>query len=257
MNTEYQYDTLPLPAFRLNEKLSVVNCSDEARRLFGEISSFLEIVDEASANKAKKMLASGTVVEKFELNVIAQPSNLILADVFAKWDSQFSLSVILVPKDGKMERVIQQLGQLRSRLNETDYDLFLEKERTADLLQQVQELSAPCIQLDRDRLLIPLFGELSREKVEAVSSRLLENIYQVDAEMVILDFTAMTKITSQGLTSLESLLQTISVMGTESIICGVKPIHAKKLHHLQSLLSVKFISSLQEVIALRPETSKS
>lgn len=257
MNTEFQYDDLPLPAFRLNEKLSVVNCSEEALRLFGKVSSFLEIVDEASANKARKMLASGMAVEKFELNVIAQPSKLILADVFAKWDSQFSLSVILVPKDDELAGIVQQLAQLRSRLNETDYDLFLEKERTADLLQQVQELSAPCIQLDSMRLLIPVFGELSREKVEAVSARLLENIYQVNAETTIMDFTAITKITGQGLTSLESLLQTISVMGTESIICGVKPSHAKKLHHLQSLVSVKFASSLQEVIALRPETSKS
>lgn len=257
MNTKFQSDDMPLPAFRLTEKLSVVSCSEEARRLFGEVSSFLDIVDEASVKKVKLILASESSSEKFELNLIAQPGKLILADVFAKWDSQFSLSVILVPKDGQLAGIAKQLGQLRARLQETDYDLFLEKERTADLLQQVQELSAPCIQLDNSRLLIPLFGELSREKVEAASSRLLENIYQLNAEMVILDFTAMTKITGQGLISLEALLQTFCLMGTESIICGVKPLHAKKLHHLQSRLSMKFVSSLQEVMAIHIETSKS
>lgn len=257
MNTRFQYEGLPLPAYQLNEKLSVVSCSEEALQLFGETASFLDIVDSGSAIKAERLLKEKVVEGEFELNLKLGQEGLLLVDVFARWNSQFSLSVILVPKDDRLSSISEQLNQLRSRLQETNYDLFLEKERTTELLQQVQELSAPCIQLDCSRLLIPLFGELSREKVEAISPRLLENIYQVNAETVILDFTAMTKITGQGLISLEALLQTFCIMGTEGIICGVKPVHAKKLHHLQSRISMKFVSSLQEVLAQPIETSNS
>jgi hypothetical protein len=108
----------------------------------------------------------------------------------------FYAFLVIVRKDSQLEHVSSQRAKLRERLRETDDDLFQEKERTLELLQKVREFSAPCIQLDRNRLLVPLFGELTEEQVLAFTPRLLANIYEHQTETVVFDLTALGAIIS-------------------------------------------------------------
>jgi len=255
MTTTSQFNGLPLPVFTLDNRLHVVESSAEAFELFGECRQFTDVVDEESLQKAKKLLSSEVLQPKFELNFISKKDRLFLADVYGKRIDPGNLSLVIVPKDNQLERVANQLAKLRERLRETDYDLFQEKERTVELLQRVRELSAPYIQLDANRLLVPLFGELTEEQVQAFSPRLLANIYETRAETVIFDLTAMGKITDGGLQQFADLLQSLTIMGTASIFTGVKPEHAKQLHHMQAKLPMRFLSSLQEVLSSKRWTS--
>ncbi|MCP2033399.1 rsbT co-antagonist protein RsbR [Planomicrobium sp. HSC-17F08] len=255
MTTTSQFNALPLPAFTLDNHLHVVESSAEAFELFGDCRLFTDIVDEESLQKVKTLLSSEVLQPKFELNFTSKKDGLFLADVYGKRSDSGNISLVIVPKDNQMERVANQLTKLRERLRETDYDLFQEKERTLELLQRVRELSAPYIQLDSDRLLVPLFGDLTEEQVLAFMPRLLANIYETQAETVIFDLTAMGKITDEGLQHLEQLLQSLSIMGMSSIFTGVKPEHAKQLHHMQAKLPMRFLSSLQEVLSANRWTS--
>lgn len=249
MNTEYQFDGLPLPAIHLNNRLSVISCSQEASSLFGDFAELKDIVDEGSLKKAEKLLTPEKTPIKFELNFMSKDFELILADVYGKWDSDFSLSIILVPKKDEIAGISSQLKQLQDRLRETDYDLFQEKELTLKLLERVRLLSAPCIQLDHEQVLIPLFGDLTEEKVLAVKKPLLASIHQYNAETVLIDFTAVDRIEEKGLFEWESLLRSLKVMGKECIITGVKPMHAKNLHLMSSRYTMRFSSSLLSVLA--------
>lgn len=257
MTTTSQFNGMPLPAFTLDNQLAIIDCSMEAFELFGECRSFTDLVDEESLKKAIKLLSPEWFQRKFELNMISRKGELFLADVYGKRSKSANLSLVIVPKDSQLERVSAQLSKLRERLRETDYDLFQEKERTLGLLQKVRELSAPCIQLDSERLLVPLFGDLTEEQVLAFTPRLLTSIYETQAETVIFDLTAMGKIKDEGLQHLDSLLQSLSIMGTSSIFTGVKPEHAKQLHHMHTKLPMRFLSSLQEVLSSERRTSKS
>lgn len=255
MTTTSQFNGLPLPAFTLDPQLFIVEGSAEAFELFGNCRFFTDIVDEDSLQKAKTCLSSEVLQPKFELNFISKKGELFLADVYGKRSESGNLSLVIVLKDNQLERVANQLAKLRERLRETDYDLFQEKERTVELLQRVRVLSAPYIQLDANRLLVPLFGDLTEEQVQAFSPRLLANIYETRAETVIFDLTAMGKITDGGLQQLADLLQSLTIMGTASIFTGVKPEHAKHLHQMQAKLPMRFLSSLQQVLSSNRWTS--
>lgn len=255
MTTTSQFNGLPLPAYTLDRQLVIIEGSAEAIELFGDCRIFTDIVDEESLKKAKTLLSSEVLQPKFELNFISRKGELFLADVYGKRSDSGSLSLVVVPKDNQLERVANQLAKLRERLRETDYDLFQEKERTVELLQRVRELSAPYIQLDANRLLVPLFGDLTEEQVQAFSPRLLANIYETRAETVIFDLTAMGKISDGGLQQFANLLQSLTIMGTASIFTGVKPEHAKHLHQMQAKLPMRFLSSLQQVLSSNRWTS--
>lgn len=66
----------------------------------------------------------------------------------------------------------------------------------------------------------------------------------------------MDQISLQGMNYLESLLETFKIMGTESIITGVKPEHAKQLNGLKSTINLNFESSLAAVLSDRRLTHK-
>lgn len=249
MDTEYQFEGLPLPAFALTRELEVINSSQEARKLFGPVKAFQDLLDEGSLKKVGKLLQPEKASVKSELNAVTASGELLLADIFVKWGNDDSLMVVLVPKEDNIERISQQLRRLQDRLRDTDYDLFQEKELTMQLLQRVRVLSAPSIRLDSDQMLIPLFGDLTAVKVEAVGDNLLKNIHDSNVETVIVDFTAVDQIEEEGLKHWSVLMQSLTVMGIKCIITGVKPAHAKRLHGLEADFVMRFAPSLLEVLS--------
>lgn len=251
MTSISQFDSWPLPAYQLNRKLEIVEHSEKAQSLFGESALFLNLLDEGSVSKASDFLLSNRFSEPIELNFKTAAGELKLCDLHCKWDSEFLLNVIVVPKDNQVAKISAQLSSLRHRLNETNYDLLLEKERTDKLLQRVRELSAPTIELGIGLLLIPFFGDLDAGKIESIKSQILDDVYEKHAETVILDLTAMDEINVEGMDYLNSLLQTFKIMGIAAIVTGVKPEHAKQLHALRTTVDIHFEASLATVLAER------
>lgn len=237
----------PLPAFQLNNSFAVVDYSQEAERLFGKPGGFFELLDEGSRPKAERLLKTRDDNKPVELNFTTE-AGFFLADVYYRWDSDFSLNLVLVPKDGQMAAIAAQLDRLRDRLKETDYELLKEKERSDELLEKVRELSAPCIAIGGGYVLIPLFGNLDAKKVEAIRPYIVSRIYEYEAETVVVDLTAMGSVTQEGVNYLESLVQTLGVMGIDAVITGVKPDHAQKLHLLKREMNLRFEASLESIL---------
>ncbi|RLQ86598.1 STAS domain-containing protein [Planomicrobium sp. Y74] len=245
------FDSWPLPAYQLNSELEIVESSGTAKSMFGEKPLFLDLLDEGSVSKAANFLRASNFSGPFELNFKNTAGELQVCDLHCKWDSDFTLNVIVVPKDNQVSKISAQLSSLRNRLNDTNYDLLLEKERTEKLLQRVRELSAPTIELGDGHLLIPFFGDLDSAKIESIKSHILNDVYTKNAETVILDLTAMDKISQEGMGYLNSLLQTFKVMGIDTIITGVHPEHAKQLHALDTTIHMRFEASLAAVLSER------
>lgn len=251
MTSLSQMNEWPLPAFKLNNKLAILEYSEEAKKIFGDCSSFLDLLDEGSKEKARNFLSSDQSSGPLELNFVPVGKELFLGDVYSKRGSDYCLNIVLVPKDNRLLEITSQLHSLRTRLQETNYDLFLEKERTEELLHQVRKLSAPCINLGKKHVLIPLFGDLDPRKIEVIRFHTLKQIYETGAETVIMDLTAMEHLEQDSVDYLKSLMQTFQVMGIQGIITGMKPQHAQQLHHLKTGLDLHFVSSLQTVLASR------
>lgn len=253
MTARFQLAEWPLPAFQLNNSLAIVEQSKQAEQLFGKPSSFLSLLDEGSREKAQRLFKQQNEEQAVELNFVTQ-AGIFLADIYFRWNSGFSLHVVLVPKDGKMAAITAQIMRLRTRLKETDYELLQEKERADELLGEVRKLSAPCIEIGSGYVLIPLFGDLDAEKVKAVRPHIVQYIYEHNAETVIVDLTAMGAVTQEGVNYLESIVQTLRVMGIDTVVTGVKPNHAQKMHVLKTELNLRFEPSLQAVISAASAT---
>lgn len=251
MTSRSPFESGPLPAYQLNNNLEIVESSETARSVFGNRSSFLDLLDEGSVSKARRYLQQSQFTGSIELNFIDKEGNNKLCDLHCKWDSKFVLNVVAVPKDDNVAKIAAQLSGMRSRLNETNYDLLLEKERTDQLLLRVSELSAPTIELGAGHLLIPLFGDLDSTKVQSVRDHILHDVYEKHAETIILDLTAMGEIQNEGMDFMSSLLQTFKIMGIENIVTGVKPEHAQHLHSLKATADIRFESSLASVLSER------
>lgn len=251
MTSKSPFESWPLPAYQLNNKLGIVESSETARSVFGNPSSFLELLDEGSVSKARNYLQQPQFTGSVELNFIDREGRTRLCDLHCKWDSEFVLNVVAVPKDDKVAKIAAQLSGMRSRLNDTNYDLLLEKERADQLLLRVSELSAPTIELGAGHLLIPLFGDLDSTKVQSIRDHILHDVYEKHAETIILDLTAMGEIRHEGMEFLSSLLQTFKIMGIENIVTGVKPEHAQLLHALKATDGMRFESSLASVLSER------
>lgn len=245
------FDSWPLPAFQLNNKLEIIEFSEAALSLFGKADSVLELLDEGSVEKARKYLQSAQFTGPVELVFKSPDGTSKLCDLHCKKNGEMVLNAVAVPKDDRVSKISAQLTGLRNRLSDTNYDLLLEKERTDKLLLRVSELSAPTIELGEGNLLIPLFGDLDSSKIEAVRDHILRDVYDKHAETVILDLTAMGKISSEGMGYLNALLQTFKVMGIGNIITGVNPEHAKELHALRETNNMRFEPSLAKVLSER------
>ena len=247
MTARSQLTEWPLPAFQLNNSFAIVDQSVEAERIFGKTTDFLALLDEGSREKAQRLLKEPGDNGAVELNFVTE-QGLFLADVYFRYDNEFALNLVMVPKDDKIAAISTQLLRLRGRLRETDYELLLEKERVDLLLEKVRKLSAPCIKIGGGYVLIPLFGDLDLDKVDAIRPYVIDYIYEYGGETVILDLTAMGMVTQDGVDYLESLVQTLCVMGIDTIVTGVKPQHAKKMHLLKAELNLRFESSLEAVL---------
>ncbi|WP_088009603.1 STAS domain-containing protein [Indiicoccus explosivorum] len=242
-----QHDGWPLPAVTIGQDFTILEQSPEAARLFGPASSLLDLLDEESRPKARDFLYSNKTGQRTELNIIGAKGERMTADVYAKWNGGEAV-VVFVPTDDSLRRISDQFTALRRRLNETNYDLLLEKMKVDELVERVQELSAPFIRLDRTRVLVPLFGDLTSDQMAAVQSRVLQDTYSASATEILLDFTAVDEIDRSGLQALDSLLQSLSLMGTDVTLTGLHPEHAQRLHELDARLGTRFASSLKDVL---------
>ena len=249
MNSTTSFNALPLPIFKINTDFDILDSSPEATMLFTKKDNFTELVDPGSRMKAAAFIRPDSMAQKLELNFTDQAGKLFLADVHIKWESDHIANLVLVQKDPHMERIAAQLNKLQGRLRETDFELLSEKERTDALLHEVWDLSAPCIQLDKHKVLIPLFGKLEPEKMNIIQSKILDYLYVKAVETALLDFSAVGEIDKEGLFQLNTLLKTLEVMGIEVIIIGLHPLHAKRLHGLLGELNTRFASSLHDILS--------
>ncbi|GGF32283.1 hypothetical protein GCM10010954_34370 [Halobacillus andaensis] len=243
--------SFPLPYFKINKNFIVQSFSKEASILCGTPENLLDIVDEESVDKVKKWVSpdlhnSALEIHLKPLNGEVEP---LTADMYVTWNNDLYAEVIVMVKDEKLTKVTNTLHQLRSRLNETNFELLEEKEKLEEAIEQNNKLSAPFIELTNDTALIPLFGDLTSEKMQTVEDYLLQSSQKEDIDRLLFDFTAVGEMNREGVHVLANMMTSLFYMGTEIIVIGVKPKQAKQLYELDVPLEVKFLHSLQQAIS--------
>ncbi|MDX6394228.1 MAG: rsbT co-antagonist protein RsbR [Streptosporangiaceae bacterium] len=127
-----------------------------------------------------------------------------------------------------------------------------EQERlAAQQRDEILELSTPVIKVWDKVLILPLIGTLDSGRAARLTESLLERIAADEAEVVILDISGVPGIDSGVAQHLLETVEAARLMGTESIISGVRPDTAQSMVHLGiELGGLRSRSSLKDALQL-------
>lgn len=89
--------------------------------------------------------------------------------------------------------------------------------------EEILELSAPAIQLFEKILVMPLVGSINEHRAMTIMEKLLHGIEKHKAEIVFLDVSGVPTIDTFVAQTLISSTSAARLLGTESIIVGLRP----------------------------------
>ena len=116
---------------------------------------------------------------------------------------------------------------------------------------EILELSTPVIQVWDKVLILPLIGTLDSGRAARLTESLLERIAADQAEVVILDISGVPAIDSGVAQHLLETVAAARLMGTVSILSGVRPDTAQSIVHLGiELGSLRSRTSLKDALQL-------
>jgi rsbT co-antagonist protein RsbR len=104
------------------------------------------------------------------------------------------------------------------------------EERILDQLSQIQaqkeaidRLVSPIIEVWRGVLVVPLFGEVSVDRTEIVTERLLQGVVQHRARFAILDLTGIENVDASTAQRLFNIMRGVDLLGCTALISGIQP----------------------------------
>ncbi|MBH0230999.1 STAS domain-containing protein [Halobacillus yeomjeoni] len=240
--------SLPLPFYVIDKNYNIVGYSNEAEEELGLANNFLQLLDEESHEKFQKMVRPENIKVTVEINFKKSGGEFQLADLHVLWDSDLHAKVLVHLKGNQLQKVTESLAKLRSRLNESNLQLLEEKEKLEEAVKQNNLLSAPFIELNEETALIPLFGNLTEEKLFAVEDHIVRSAQKEGIDRVFFDFTGVGELKREGITVLNNVISSLFLMGVKVKIIGVKPQQARELKEMPLPSELNFMSTLQEAI---------
>ncbi|MBM7551282.1 rsbT co-antagonist protein RsbR [Thalassobacillus pellis] len=240
----------PLPFIRIDKHYNIQCYSPEMAELTRLSANLLDLLDEGSISKVQKGIIPSVPKTKMEvnLNAVDYGDAPILIDLFANWINDLQADIILMEKGEGIRGISDSLQQLRTRLQATNFELLEEKDKLQKSIEINNRLSAPFIELTEETALIPLFGDISVEKLYAIESNTLDAVQQTGIDCVLFDFTAVGELNGDGVHVLQKLVQSIIYMGVEVAVVGIKPSQAKRINELGASMDIRHIGSLQQAI---------
>ncbi|WP_349409224.1 hypothetical protein [Pseudalkalibacillus sp. SCS-8] len=240
---------IPVPYFQINKDYEIITRSKHTEEQFPQVDNFLELVDGDSMVKAERNLGKkhGTAVFELVMKTFQNPFSLY--EVHVSWNLDRSAEIVCVEKSTANEKLFNQIDRLRGRLENTNFELLEKKNELEAAMHKINELSGPFISLTDDTALVPLFGDLTEEKMMLISKKILDNAHHKNQDRLYFDFTGVSEINEDGFKELQQLFKTLWYMGEiEAIIIGISPQQAVTLNNLDTEYHLKFVSTLKEAL---------
>jgi rsbT co-antagonist protein RsbR len=160
--------------------------------------------------------------------------------------SRFWANVVLGPiRDGNGE-LVGFVKVARDLTERREQEQLVARQR-----DEILELSTPVIQVWDKILVLPLIGTLDSLRAARLTEGLLERIAQDQAEVVILDISGVPAIDTDVAQHLLKTVEAARLMGTASVLSGVRPETAQAIVHLGiELGSLRSRNSLRDALQL-------
>lgn len=110
-------------------------------------------------------------------------------------------------------------------------------------------LSTPAIQVWEGVLVLPLIGIIDEQRVTQLTTYLLNEIKERRAPHAILDLTGITELTEASARHLLRVIDAVSLLGAQAMLCGLRPEVAQVLSGLDiDMRQVRIARSLNEAL---------
>ncbi len=129
-------------------------------------------------------------------------------------------------------RVVRELGEVSYAEEGTPFRMIgivqdiTEQKRTEDLLRAqseiVRQLATPLLPVSESVLVLPLVGEVDRERSEFVMEALLHGISKSRARFAILDITGVPTMDSYVADALLRAARGVCLLGAEVVLTGIR-----------------------------------
>ena len=241
---------LPLPYVVIDSNGRIVSSNSRALNLFDlRTKQIDDIIDSESMNKLTTNTWQQDEQKPIEVVLKTRSNPLALFDLFISWDHENQLHMLFAAKDKTTQIYTDRIMHLQSRLANTDFELYEQKEKLEDIIYRMNSLSGPFIPLTATMGYIPLFGDLTEEKIHVISGNVLHSIFVGEYDDILVDLTSIADIEETGLRKFMDLLKTIHVMnGNKVQLIGANPRIAKILYKENFSLYVNFKPSLQYIL---------
>jgi rsbT co-antagonist protein RsbR len=155
-----------------------------------------------------------------------------------------------VLEDGKVVRLIgafQDIDSFKRREIELQEKLaIINEQRSA-----IRALSAPIIQVWDRVIALPVVGTLDEERAEEITGRLLDAVAANASRYAILDLTGVETVDEGTAQHLVKIIRAIQLLGTKSIVTGIRPAMAQTLIALGAGFGgARTVSNLREAIKI-------
>ncbi|GKV69781.1 hypothetical protein NCCP2716_22790 [Sporosarcina sp. NCCP-2716] len=244
----YSNPHMPLPMYTVNGDFQITDLNEAAVLQLASGSNLFDVIDTGSRRKVEKHLNNSETAESVEITVLSRSGDLLLADLYASWTDEQECEIVIVKQDQTILKVSEQLGRLRSRLTETNFELLEAKEEAEALLHQNTKLSSPFIELSDTVAIIPIFGALDAGKSENIALTITQRAYSSAVETIIIDFTAVGRIEQGGLDGFAKLVNMLDLLGFMIIVSGLHPNHVKEWNELEFSEDIRFMKTLRDAI---------
>ncbi|WP_444684232.1 STAS domain-containing protein [Alkalicoccus luteus] len=235
---------IPLPLFKLNKQLAVLEMHDPSRFFSKKPAYFDALADEGSLKKCRYLFEAS--IERSELNVVTDTGIRLFELFISKIEEGWS--VLLVPASNNYLQVADKLEKLQSRLTETNFELFEKSESLSKAVKRSNKLSGPFIELTENLGIVPLFGDLSSEKLEAIQANVLSRTYLAQPERLLIDFTGVGIIDRSSVGKLRDFLLILEQLGISTVVIGLHPAHARTILPYRRELNFEVERSAKEAV---------
>ncbi|MCA0352802.1 MAG: STAS domain-containing protein [Chloroflexi bacterium] len=114
----------------------------------------------------------------------------------------------------------------------TNGDLKKQIELEKQLREQIADLEVPITELAHDVIYAPIVGHLDDQRIDTFREALLKRVHEQRARAVVLDVTSIAHIDTYGCGLLTQTIQTVKLLGTQVILCGISASMAMILTNL-------------------------
>jgi anti-anti-sigma factor len=133
--------------------------------------------------------------------------------------------------------------------HQSDVELRAKMELLAQQHAAIVALSTPIIQIKARTLVLPLIGSLDEERAAHLTHNLLAEVTRLRAGLAILDLTGVPTLAADGARHIVQLAQAVRLLGSEVMLCGLRPEVARSLVSLGTALDgLRLARSLQEAL---------